>query len=51
MATAKTRKALDELAERFSRESAGAKDYGANAKAIACFRLKTCATLYGRIAG
>ena len=35
MATAKTRKALDELAERFSRESAGAIDYGANAKAIA----------------
>jgi hypothetical protein len=35
MATPKTRKALDDLAKRFSQESIGAIDYGANAKAIA----------------
>lgn len=35
MAAGKSRKALEDLSERFSRESAGSIDYGANAKAIA----------------
>ena len=48
MATQKTRKALDDLAERFSRESIGAIDYGANAKAIA-LQAETLRTAIGEM--